>query len=229
MVKGKLIVIEGTDGAGKTTQFTLLSDYLTNHHIPFETLDFPQYDKTFFGEWIGRFLNGEFGNLSEIPPYLLAFPYAADRWQAKEEIRSWLAQGKLVLTNRYVSSNAVYQGAKLPREKREAFIKWCFQMEYEVFGVPKEDLVIYLHLPMPISQGLIEQKHKRSYLKNGNNKDLHESNPTLLAEVEKVYLKLAAQNPHWVKIDCYEGDKMLDKLSISKKILEVLRSKGIVI
>lgn len=225
---GKLIVIEGSDGAGKTTQLSLLKNYLSLKNVAFEILDFPQYDTTFFGEWIGRFLSGEFGNLSQIPPYLLAFPYAADRWQAKEQLSKWLRDGKIVLTNRYTPSNAVYQGAKLPEEKREAFIRWVFEMEYDVFKIPKEDLVVYLHVPLSISEKLIDQKTGRTYLQNGSTKDLHESNSALLENVEKIYLEMAQKQAHWVKIECCQENSMLDELVISKKLIQVLEKKGMI-
>src|SRR5260221_12520818 len=111
-MSGKLLVLEGSDGSGKGTQLQLLTDHFKLHHIPHETLDFPQYYKTFFGRWIGRFLKGEFGTIEDLPPYLLMFPYAADRWQAKEDLDHWLHEGKIVVSNRNTESNA-YQAAKL--------------------------------------------------------------------------------------------------------------------
>lgn len=224
MQLGKLIVIEGADGAGKTTQLDLLLKHYTSQNIKTQTLDFPQYTKTFFGRWIGRFLNGEFGKLHEIPPYLLTFPYAADRWQAKDEIKNWLDSGKFVFTNRYTPSNAVYQAAKLPTEKREEFIKWCFEMEYDVFQIPKEDLVIYLHVPVEVSQKLLEQKGERSYLDNGK-KDLHEANTQLLSNVESLYLGFCERFSHWTKIDCCMGGQILSKEEIHSRIKEALKTK----
>ncbi len=224
MMKGKLVVIEGSDGSGKGTQLALLVDYLKIHHLPHATLDFPQYYKTFFGRWIGRFLKGEFGRVEDLPPYLLMFPYAADRWQAKEDIERWLAEGKLVVSNRYTGSNA-YQAAKLPASERERFITWSFDMEYKAFGIPKEDLVIFLYVPFAVSQRLIELKNARKYLGNGKNKDIHESNITLMQEVERVYLYFCKRFPHWVKIDCTKNAEILPKETIHQKIVELLKRK----
>lgn len=224
MTKGKLVVIEGSDGSGKGTQHSLLVDYLKAHHLPHATLDFPQYYKTFFGKWIGRFLKGEFGRVEDLPPYLLMFPYAADRWQAKSDIKQWLREGKLVISNRYTGSNA-YQAAKLPKRERERFIKWSFEMEYEAFGIPQEDLVIFLYVPFDVSQELLEDKSARKYMGNQKKKDIHEANEMLMREVEHVYLDFCSRFAHWVKIDCVQNGTLLSKEEIHKKILAVLRKK----
>lgn len=220
--KGKLVVIEGSDGSGKGTQLALLVDYLKAHHLPHTTLDFPQYYKTFFGKWIGRFLKGDFGRVEDLPPYLLMFPYAADRWQAKKDIELWLSEGKIVVSNRYTGSNA-YQAAKVASKERERFIKWSFEMEYEAFGIPKEDIVVFLYVPFAVSQRLIEQKNSRKYLGNGKTKDIHESNTTLMQEVEKVYLDFCTRFPHWVKIDCTKNGEILPKETIHQKIVDLLK------
>lgn len=225
MTKGKLVVIEGSDGSGKGTQLTLLVDYFKAHHLPHATLDFPQYYKTFFGKWIGRFLKGEFGRIEDLPPYLLMFPYAADRWQAKKDIERWLSEGKIVVSNRYTGSNA-YQAAKVAIKERERFINWSFDMEYNAFGIPKEDLVIFLYVPFAVSQKLLEQKDARKYMGNQKKKDIHESNVILLQEVERVYLDFCKRFGHWVKIDCVQNGMLLAKEEIHTKILAVLRNKN---
>jgi len=221
-------VIEGSDGSGKGTQLSLLVDYLKSNHISHATLDFPQYYKTFFGKWIGRFLKGEFGTVADLPPYLLMFPYAADRWQAKGDMKHWLAEGKLVVTNRYTGSNA-YQAAKVPVKERARFVDWSFEMEYGAFGIPREDLVVFLYVPYEVSQKLIEQKAARKYLGNAAKKDIHEGNETLMREVEKVYLEFCSKYPHWVKIDCFKNGEILSREEIHQKILDVLRKKKILL
>lgn len=226
-MKGKLIVIEGTDGSGKGTQLQLLVDHFKTRKIKYETLDFPQYYKTFFGKWIGRFLKGEFGGVEDLPPYLLMFPYAADRWQAKEAMNEWLADGKIVVSNRYTGSNA-YQAAKLPKKERSRFVDWSFEMEYKAFGIPKEDLVIFLYVPFAVSQQLLELKAARKYMGNQQKKDIHEANAALMQEVEKVYLAFCKRFPHWIKIDCTRNGTILSKEEIHQKILGVLRKKRII-
>lgn len=227
MLKGKLIVIEGTDGSGKATQVKLLAESLKKLKIPVKTFSFPQYYKTFFGRWIGRFLKGEYGKVEEIHPYLLIFPYAADRWQAKEEIEKWLKKGNIVISDRYTGSN-VYQSAKLPPQERLRFISWSFELEYDIFGLPREDLVLFLDVPPSISQKLLGQKKGRKYLGSYKRKDIHEANRKLLEGVEKEYLKFCKSYPHWVRIDCIKDGQILPKEKIQQKILKVLKDKKII-
>lgn len=227
MSKGKLVVIEGSDGSGKRTQTQLLIRHFKQQHIPYATLDFPQYYQTFFGKWIGRFLKGEFGKVEDISPYLLMFPYAADRWQARDDIEHWLEEEKIVIANRYTGSNA-YQAAKVPRSDRERFIDWSFEMEYEAFKIPKEDLVIFLYVPFLKAQQLIEQKQARKYMGNHQKKDIHEANIPLLQTVESIYLEFCKRFPYWVKIDCVKNGQILPKEEIHQKILHVLRRKRII-
>ncbi len=226
MTKGKLVVIEGTDGSGKGTQTQLLLEHLKAAHIPNATLDFPQYYKTFFGKWIGRFLKGEFGKVEDLPPYLLMFPYAADRWQARADLEEWLTQGKIVVANRYTGSNA-YQAAKVPAKDRVRFTDWSFEMEYEAFGIPKEDIVVFLYVPYDVSHKLVEQKTTRKYLGKAAKADIHESNETLMREVEKVYLSFCKRFPHWIKIDCVKDGEIMTREEIHAKVLSVLKKKKI--
>lgn len=226
MQKGKLVVIEGTDGSGKGTQLELLINYFKAQHIRYSTLDFPQYHKTIFGKWIGQFLRGDYGTVEEITPYLVMFPYAADRWTAKKGVVDALEDGKIVVSNRYAPSNA-YQSAKLPEAKRKDFYTWCEQMEYEGFGIPREDLVIFLYVPYDVSQKLIALKKDRKYLGKGK-KDIHESNEKLMRTVEKEYLMLAKTKKHWVKIDCSKNGQILSKDEIHQKVIETLKKKKIV-
>lgn len=221
MKKGKLIVIEGSDGSGKTTQIKLLTSYLKKQKISFAVLDFPQYEKTFFGEFVARFLKGEFGKAEHIPSYFVALPYALDRWQAKKQINKLLAKKQLVICNRYVGSNAAYQAAKLKPNQREAFIKWLFKMEYEILGVPKEDIVIYLYVPVGISQELIDKRGQKKYLGNLK-KDIYEQDIKLLTEVEKMYLSFCKKYKNYLKVDCTEKGKLLTKEKIHQKILQKL-------
>lgn len=227
MNSGKLVVIEGTDGAGKHTQLALLLAHCKKHSTAHASLDFPQYYKTFFGRWVGKFMKGDFGGAKDVPPYLASIPYAADRWQAKGDLEQWIAEGKIVFINRYAGSNAVYQSAKLPISDRANFVDWCFEMEYKVFGIPKEDTVIFLYVPHAISQQLLATKAARKYMGNTQKKDIHESDIALMKEVEKVYLEFCKKYPHWIKIDCTRNGKILSKEAIHEKILGVLHRKKI--
>jgi dTMP kinase len=225
MKKGQLIVIEGTDGSGKRTQFNLLINYLKQNKISYQSFDFPQYGKTFFGDLVGHFLNGRFGHVSRINPYLAMFPYAGDRWQVKNQINEALGRGEIVLCNRYAPSIA-YQVAKVKPKERKEFLKWAGTLEHKVFGIPKEDLVVFLYVPFHIAHQLIGKKEERSYLK-GEKRDQYEENILYLQKVEKMYLWLNNQKKNWVMIDCVKKRKILPPALIHQKILKVLFDKKI--
>src|SRR5271167_3598031 len=142
-VRGKFIVLEGIDGSGKRTQLELLARTFTERGIPFSQISFPDYEG-FFGKLVGQFLNGNFGSLEAVDPHFSALLYAGDRLEAKQRIEAALAGGKTLLADRYIASNLAHQGARVPPEKREEFLKWLKQLEYETYALPAEDMVIYL-------------------------------------------------------------------------------------
>lgn len=228
MQNGSIIVIEGSDGAGKNTQLQLLREYCEQNKIPHAVFDFPQYDKTFFGKMCGEFLRGDYGDPANISPYLISLPYAADRWKAKDDIEHARSEGKIVFLNRYATSNAVYQGSKLPSDLREAFIQWEFDLEYNQFGIPKEDCVIYLHVPVDISQQLIDQKTQRDYLK-GKKKDMYEENIQLLKSTEELYTQFCQLYAHWFCIECVENNTILSKEIIHQHIITQLKERGFMV
>ena len=221
MSKGQLIVIEGIDGSGKLTQLRLLLNYLNKKLIEYASFDFPQYGKTFFGDFAGRFLNGEFGHFSRINPYLASFPYAADRWQVKDKIWQAINEGKLVICNRYTPSS-IYQAVKIKPSQRKKFLTWVETLEYEVFGIPRPNLIIFLYVPLVFAQTLIARKNKRTYL-NGELKDQYEKNINYLKKVESLYLDIVKTDKSWVKIDCVENGVVLPPNLIHKKIINVLK------
>lgn len=218
---GKLVVIEGIDGTGKLTQLQLLLNYLNKKVIKYASFDFPQYGKTFFGDFAGRFLNGEFGHFSRINPYLASFPYAADRWQSKDQIWQAINEGKLVICNRYTPSS-IYQAVKIKPSQRKKFLNWIGTLEYEVFGIPRPNLVIFLYVPLVLAQTLVAKKNKRTYL-NGKLKDQYEKNIKYLKKVESMYLDTVKTDKSWVKIDCVENGVILSPDIIHKKIIDILK------
>lgn len=217
MTKNKLIVIEGIDGSGKLTQLQLLLEYFNKNQIKYASFDFPQYGKTFFGDFAGRFLNGEFGHFSRINPYLASFPYAADRWQVKDKVWLALKKNKIVICNRYTPSS-VYQAVKIKSTKRKNFLNWVETLEYEVFGIPRPSLVILLYVPLILAQVLVAKKIK----------DQYEKNTKYLKKVEDMYLDIVKTNKSWVKVDCVENGKVLSPITIHKKIITILNKKGYV-
>jgi len=224
---GKLIVIDGGDGSGKATQTQLLVDYLKHHHIPVKVYDFPRYYTSFHGRMVGRYLAGEFGDLNGINPYLSSLAYALDRASAKEEMDEWLGGGGMIISNRYATSSMAHQAARLPKEKRDDFISWIDELEYKVHKIPRENLVIYLHVPFEIGYELTQKKTGRGYLK-GKKMDLAEADLHHQKESEAMYLYLAKKRKNWIMINCLKHDNLKSKGEIHKEILKVLKDKKII-
>lgn len=229
LTKGKFIVIDGNDGSGKTTQLNLLKSFLEKQNIPTAVFDFPQY-KTFHGETVGRFLAGEFGDLDSVSPYLLAYPYAMDRLGASPHIKAALAEGKIVLANRYVASNLAHQSGRLPKNQRRDFINWDIEFEYYLNGLPREDFLIYLYVPHKHTKKLMKNKDRgtRAYL-NGKVKDIAESDTDYITGAEEAYLDLLERFDHWIKIACVdEKQRLLSKEEVHEKIKLELLSRNII-
>lgn len=226
MSQGKLIVFEGTDGSGKGTQFDFLVDELKRRGIPVETMDYPRYSSSLFGEMAGRMLRGDFGSTDVLSSELAVLPFACDRWLMKDSIIKWLNEGKIVLSNRYTGSSAVYQAAKLPLEKQKEFIDWVYKLEQEAIGLPHEDIVLFLTMPLTISEKLIEQKTPRAYL-DGKKKDMYEENDAIQVTVHRLYNEIAAAHSQWKVIDSAENGVLRPKEAIRKDILDVLTANKI--
>lgn len=207
MNKGLLIVIDGIDGSGKTTQLELLKQTLTC-----ETISFPRYEDNEYGKLVKRYLEGEFGNINEVNPYLMALAYAGDRALAKPLIEKWLEEGKVVLANRYVSSNKAYMGVNLSEEKRADFFKWLDVLEYETNKIPKENLLILLTVDPEIGQKNVLGRHP----------DIHEASLKHLEEANKIYLELSKLESNWIVVNCMENGQMRSKENIHKEIMQIL-------
>ena len=154
------------------------------------------------GKLIASFLNGEFGKLEAVDAHLSALLYAGDRFEAKPELEAALAAGKTILTDRYVASNLAHQTARVPPERRTEFMVWLRQLEYGIYGLPVEDLVIYLRLGAAEAQQLVGQKAPREYTALGH--DLQESDLTHLERAAQVYDRLATES-NWVTIECFDA------------------------
>ncbi len=226
--RGKLVVIDGTDGSGKATQAKLLLEYLKKAGLRTRYIDFPRYYASFHGGVVGRYLKGEFGGLGEVNPYLASLTYALDRLTAKEDLEAWLRNGNLVVANRYTSSNFAHQTARVAPEEREGFLNWLVEMEYKVHKLPKENIVVFLHVPAEIGARLVEKKEKRSYA-GGKSRDIAEADLHHLREAEKMYLYLTKRFPHWVKIECLDKDQqLLPPEQIHQKVVTILKQRGII-
>ncbi|TXH08235.1 MAG: thymidylate kinase [Candidatus Moraniibacteriota bacterium] len=223
--RGRLIVIDGSDGSGKATQTRLLIARLKSEGYKMKTLDFPQYEANFFGKLIGECLIGEYGDFVKIDPHIGSVLYAADRFESKPVIERWLKQGYTVVLDRYVSSNQIHQGGKIlnPRRQRE-FLNWLDQMEHGVFGLPRPDKIIYLDVPTDISRRLLkseDQIRKKVYVKRRKT-DLVENDEEYLLQSRKNALRLVKKLNAWTKIDCVRRGKILSRESIAEKVWNVI-------
>ena len=199
-----LIVLEGLDGAGKSTQIKLLRQWLAEQGHATEYLHFPRFDAPVYGELIARFLRGEFGSVEAVNPYLVALIYAGDRADAAPMLREWLAAGKTVVLDRYLYSNVGYQCAKIddPAE-RQRLARWIVDLEYGYHAIPRPDLSLFLDVPFAFTaRKLAEQRagDDRSYLNGG--RDIHEDSLLLQQRVREVYLTAAGSDPALRVIDC---------------------------
>jgi dTMP kinase len=221
--RGKFIVIEGIDGSGKRTQIDLLVRALEAKGVAVSQIGFPNYEG-FFGKLVAQFLNGEFGALEAVDPHFSALLYAGDRLQAASGIRRDLEAGRLLLADRYIGSNLAHQGARVPAKKRGEFLEWLKHLEYEVYTLPQEDLVIYLRVNADEAHRLVGEKGKRDY--TGLRRDLLESDVAHLAAAAEVYDQLARQS-NWVTIECQEPSAraLRSPQSIHEEILRAVESR----
>lgn len=211
--KGPLIVFEGIDGSGKTTQINLLTQYLKEKNIDFKVISFPQYGKNEYAKKIFDYLSGKFGKLSEVDPYFIAKLYASDRKTAKDLIQNWLDHGKLVIANRYISSSKAHLGANMEESKRKNFIKWIDELEYGTNQMPKEDLTILLKVDPKIGQ-----KHSQTKL----HPDIHEDNLRHLEKTSENFLKLSKTEKNWVVVNCMQNGQMKSSAEIQSEIRRIV-------
>jgi len=221
--RGKLIALEGIDGSGKRTQLDLLAHALEARGISIMRISFPRYESS-FGKLAGRYLNGDFGPLESVDPHLSSLLYAGDRFEAKGEIESALATGKLVLADRYIGSNLAHQTERVPPDQRDEFLAWLKHVEYGIYGLPVEDLVVYLRIPAPDAYRLIGLKAPRSYTTHRH--DILEGNVTHLEQTAGIYDRLATEN-NWVRIDCTNlaSGILYSPEEIHRALLKVVESR----
>jgi len=196
--RGKLIALEGIDGSGKRTQLDLLASALEGRGLAAFRIGFPRYE-SFYGKLVGQFLNGEFGALDAVDPHLSALLYAGDRLEAKPEIETALAAGKIVLADRYIGSNLAHQTARVAPDKREQFLAWLKRLEYGLYDLPAEDLVVYLRVPVAEAHRLVGLKSARAY--TNLKRDIQEADIKHLEETAIIYERLAT-GANWARIDC---------------------------
>lgn len=211
---GKLIVIEGTDGSGKSTQFRLLTDRLESEQVKFQKLVFPQYSEP-SSALIRMYLGGEFGKSpSDVNAYAASAFYSVDRYASYRKVwGKWYEEGGLVVSDRYTTSNAVHQASKEPEDKREDFLNWLYDFEYDKLGLPRPDLVIYLDVPTDFTEKML--RHRES--ETNTHADIHEQDMQYLATCRQMG-RAAAEHYGWTVIRCVRDGAMRSVEDIHEEI-----------
>lgn len=222
-----IIVFEGIDGAGKSTQSQMLCDRLRGLKCTVREVHFPRLNESHFGELIGSFLRGELGSNEEVDPRLVAMLYAGDRWGLSETLRTWCAANDWVILDRYYASNLAYQGAKIPAgEKREQLLEWIVSLELEYFKIPNPDCTLYLRTPPAFSEKRLEERRhdeEREYLQG--KEDIHEADIAFQREVRSVFDGLGARIANYITIACAdENDQILPPEIIHKAVWELVKN-----
>lgn len=222
MARGKFIVIEGTDGAGKATQARFLASALRRRGKKVQTIAFPQYGQKSAGA-VEAYLNGVYGTPRQVGTYRAAIFYAVDRAAARNKIRAWLKQGTTVIADRYIASNWAFGGALLPTlAARKKYWKWDADLEFGLFGIPRPDRTVILAVPSKLSQRLILLKQKRTYLKT-KKRDLHEQDVRYQARVLQTYRQIATFDRTMRVVESVAGQSLLSKQAVHQRVLAALR------
>ena len=216
---GKLIVIEGTDGSGKSTQFRLLSQRLEEEQVSFKHLVFPRYCEP-SSALIRMYLGGEFGTKpTDVNAYAASAFYAVDRFASyKQDWGKWYEDGGLILSDRYTTSNAVHQASKEPEEQQGVFLQWLSDFEYDKLGLPRPDLVIYLDVPTDYTEKLMRHREQDT----NTQADIHEQDMQYLATCRKTG-KIAAQYYNWTVIQCVRDGVMRSIEDIHGEIYDAVK------
>ena len=218
---GLFVVIEGTDGSGKTTQFKQLKKRLEGAGYDVAVFDFPQYDKP-SSYFVKEYLNGNYGGADEVGPYTASLFFALDRYEAASDIRAALDAGKIVLANRFTGSNMAHQGTKFVHaEERRGYFIWLDNLEFQMLHIPRPNLSIVLRMPAEIAQTLVDKKDERSY--TDKKRDIHEADLAHLQKSVEVYDDLCQLFPKdFTRIDCVRSGNLLDKTEVGNLIWEKL-------
>ncbi len=216
---GKLIVIEGTDGSGKSTQFKQMVQRLEQENIPFRRLVFPRYSEE-SSALIRMYLGGAFGTKpSDVNAYAASAFYAVDRYASyKQDWGQWYEDGGLIFSDRYTTSNAVHQACKEPEEKRGDFLKWLYEFEYEKLGLPCPDLVIYLDVPTDFTEKMMRSREAAT----NTSADIHEQDLAYLATCRQGG-RYAAQYYGWKIVNCARDGQMRSIEDIHEEIYSLIK------
>jgi len=227
----KFIVLEGLDGAGKSTQIKLLQNWFAEQNLKFEYLHFPRTDSPFYGEMVAKFLRGDFGKLEDVNPYIVALLYAGDRKDASDFIQEKLKKKTYVLVDRYVYSNIAYQCAKLDSEKDKEILKnWILDLEYDYNKIVKPDISFFFDVPFDFTKKSLENNRAgddREYLQGKS--DIHEASMQFQLDVKRVYDSLLETQNDFHSINCISDDsEMLSPNDIFTQVKSLLKLHKII-
>ena len=218
------IVLEGLDGAGKSTQIKKLRELFAERGIESEYVHFPRFDAPIYGELIARFLRGELGGVDQVDPYIVALLYAGDRADMAPQIRKWQEEGKVVIIDRYVYSNIGYQCAKIAdKEARLRLNDWILNLEYEVNRIPRPDVSLFLDVPFTFTEKRLTEQREgddRSYLNGAT--DIHEQSLSLQQRVREVYIESSERDSELVVVDCSNAE---GTMALPEEIFERIKER----
>lgn len=218
---GKLIIVEGLDGSGKSTQVALLEKYFTDENISYKKIKLPDYDSP-SSTLVNMYLAGEFGkDANDVNAYAAGAFYAVDRFASyKLNWKKDYENDVLILADRYATSNSIYQMEKIDESEWDEYLDWSADFEYNKIGIPKPDLVIYLDMPVEISQKLMTSR----YNGDEDKKDVHEANVDFLNKCRKTAL-YAADKQGWKVIPCSDGENPLPIDVIHNTIVDTVKEE----
>lgn len=219
------IVLEGLDGAGKSTQVKMLQEYFEKRGRKTRFLHFPRTEDTIFGDLIAKFLRGDLGAVDHVNPYLAALIYACDRNDAKQTIQTWIDEGYVVIADRFVASNIAFQCAKIADEhERKTLRDWIMNLEFSYYKLPTPTVNLFLDVPFSFTKSKLTEQREgddRVYLQGKS--DIHENDLSLQERVREVYLWQCNIDQFMQRIDCEaDGEKMLSPLAIHDKVIQIV-------
>lgn len=219
MNKGKLIVIDGGDGSGKQTQASILVRRLIQEGHQTGTLDFPRYKHNMFGKLLRECLDGERGDFLHIDPRIASALYAGDRFETRPTIEEWLEEGRVVILDRYVSSNMMHQGSKIEDEAElTEFLEWLDDLEHGVFGLPRPDLILYFSVdPEERIKMLQHASDKKENVMDLAETDLHHQKQT-----DVTANRIIKNLNNWKSVDCMKGGEVRTREDIHEEVYEIV-------
>jgi dTMP kinase len=228
---GKFIVFEGLDGSGKATQARLLLDRLRQAGRQVETIDFPQHGER-SAALADDYLSGKYGTAEQVGPYRASIFFACDRYVASFKIKKWLSEGRIVIADRYVGSAIGHQGGKINDKKgRRRFLRWLFDLEFNIFGIPKPDVSLILKTSPEIAKVFVlniqnkEKRARRQAYLGKNKRDIHEKDLKHLANALRSYLEAAKEYPRDFRVvDCLQKGKLLSPEKIHEKVWSIVKN-----